>query len=172
LQILFLNLVTDVFPALALGVSDGDPQVMQHKPRKKSEPVLTGSHWAAISGYSLLITASVLGVFALAAQWLRIPTDQTVTISFLTLALAQLWHVFNMRDKGSSFFRNDIVRSPSTLGALALCVVLLLIAIYIPGIASLIGLKHLGVMGWALALGFSLIPWIVGQTLKQNGKFS
>lgn len=168
LQILFLNLVTDVFPALALGVSEGDPHVMQREPRKKSEPVLTRSHWMAISGYSIMITISVFGAFLMANHWLEMSVTRTVTISFLTLALAQLWHVFNMRDQGSDFFANDIFRSPYIWGALVLCLGLLLVAIYIPFLASLLQLEPLGTRGWLLALGFSLIPWIVGQALKQR----
>jgi len=172
LQILFLNLVTDVFPALALGVSQGSQQVMKQAPRDKSEPVLTRSLWGAISGYSILITASVFGAFALADLWLGMSTTRTVTVSFLTLALAQLWHVFNMREQGSDFFRNDILRSRYIWGALALCLGLLLVAMYIPLLSQLLELEALGLTGWTLALGFSAIPWIVGQALKQRGKTS
>ena len=64
LQILFLNLVTDVFPALALGVGEGSPGVMDRPPRDKEEPILTRGHWRAISGYSAAITASVLAALA------------------------------------------------------------------------------------------------------------
>jgi Ca2+-transporting ATPase len=167
LQILFLNLVTDVFPALALGVSKGDASVMRHKPRDKSEAVLTRSHWFAISGYSVMITLSVFGAFALAGFWMGMSTSRTVTISFLTLALAQLWHVFNMRDSGSRFFKNDIVRSPYVWGALFLCLGLLIIAIYVPFLANLLKLEALGFLGWGLAIGFSIIPLIIGQFLKQ-----
>jgi Ca2+-transporting ATPase len=167
LQILFLNLVTDVFPALALGVSKGDTSVMRHKPRDKSEAVLTHSHWSAISGYSVMITLSVFGAFALADFWMGMSTSRTVTISFLTLALAQLWHVFNMRDSGSRVFKNDIVRSPYIWGALFLCLGLLIIAIYVPFLANLLKLEALGFLGWGLAMGFSIIPLIIGQFLKQ-----
>lgn len=167
LQILFLNLVTDVFPALALGVSEGDPSVMQHSPRKKTESVLTRSHWLVISGYSALITFSVLTGFALADVWLGMPSSKAVTISFLTLAMAQLWHVFNMRDRGSDFFRNDIVRSPYIWGALVLCIGLLLIATYVPVFANFLELENPGITGWSFILGLSLIPWVVGQLLKQ-----
>jgi len=166
LQILFLNLVTDVFPALALGVSEGDPGVMENPPRKKSESVLTRSNWVVISGYSALITLSVLSGFALADTWLGLPASKSVTISFLTLALAQLWHVFNMRDHGSDFFRNDIVRSPYIWGALVLCVGLLLLAVYVPVFAGFLELVDPGISGWSFIVGLSLIPWVVGQLLK------
>jgi P-type Ca2+ transporter type 2C len=108
-----------------------------------------------------------LTAFALADLWLGMSITRTVTISFLTLALAQLWHVFNMRDQGSDFFRNDVVRSPYIWGALVLCLGLLLIAVYVPILANLLQLENPGIAGWSLALGLSTVPWVVGQILKQ-----
>jgi Ca2+-transporting ATPase len=167
LQILFLNLVTDVFPALALGVGEGDPAAMHRPPRDPREPVMTRRHWLAVAGYGLAITLSVLGAFALALAWLERGEGQAVTISFLTLALAQLWHVFNMRDRGSGFLRNDITCNGYVWGALVLCVALLLAAVYVPGLARVLQVVDPGAVGWALAAGMSLVPWVVGQVLKQ-----
>ncbi len=167
LQILFLNLVTDVFPALALGVGEGDPHIMQRPPRDPDEPIMTRYHWTLMGGYGMLITASVLGSLALGLTWLKLDTNRAVTISFLTLASAQLWHVFNMRDRGSDFFNNGIVRNPYIWGAVGLCIGLLLLAVYVPFLADLLGIARLNAQEWALALGMSLIPWVVGQLLKE-----
>ena len=169
LQILFLNLVTDVFPALALGVGEGDPSVMQRPPRDPDEPLMTRHHWLAVGGYGLMITFSVLGTLALAFTWLGMATPQAVTVSFLTLAFAQLWHVFDMRDPGSDLVRNDVTRNVYVWGALALCVGLLLAAVYLPGLADILKVVHPGGKGWALVIGMSLIPLVVGQVLKQMG---
>ncbi len=165
LQILFLNLITDVFPALALGVGEGDPHIMEHSPRDPQEPILTRSHWIAITGYSTLITVGVLSVLALALTRFGMARERAVTLSFLTLAFAQLWHVFNMRDTDSGFLRNDITQNPYVWGALALCTVLLLIAVYVPFLADLLSLAQPGATGWALILVGSLMPWAVGQIL-------
>jgi Ca2+-transporting ATPase len=169
LQILFLNLVTDVFPALALGVSPGDPHIMQRPPRDPKEPIMTRSHWLTISGYGFLITLAVLGALALALIWLEMPTEQAVTVSFLTLAMAQLWHVFNMRDRDSHWLRNEISRNPFVWGALALCLVLLLIAVYLPGLAEVLQIVNPGLSGWILAGAMSLVPLLLGQILKVAG---
>ncbi|GAB4334520.1 MAG: cation-transporting P-type ATPase [Candidatus Abyssubacteria bacterium] len=169
LQILFLNLITDVFPALALGVGEGDPDVMKRRPRDPREPILALSHWIAIGGYGLLITASVLTAFALAFVWLDAGRSGAVTISFLTLAFAQLWHVFNMRDANSRFFRNDITRNPYVWGALILCIGLLLMATYLPGLADVLQLAAPGANGWTLIIVMSLVPYVVGQILKSLG---
>jgi len=166
LQILFLNLVTDVFPALALGVGEGDPDVMKRLSRKGEEPILTRRHWLSIGGYGLAITISVLGALALALAWLNMSHRQAVTISFLTLAFAQLWHVFNMRDRGSPFFRNEITTNPFIWGALGLCAGLLLIAVYLPGLSDVLKLVNPGRKGWILVVLMSLIPWITGQIVN------
>lgn len=166
LQILFLNLVTDVFPALALGVGEGDAQVMSRPSRDAREPLLARHHWLGIGGYSLIITVSVLGAFALALVWLKMDQHGAVTVSFLTLAFAQLWHVFNMRDRGSGFFVNDITRNPFIWAALALCTGLLLAAVYLPGLSDVLKLAHPGIRGWTLVAVMSLIPWVVGQIVN------
>jgi Ca2+-transporting ATPase len=166
LQILFLNLVTDVFPALALGVGEGDPAIMERPPRDPDEPIMTRRHWLVMAGYGLTITLSVFGALLLAFNWLGMSTEQAVTISFLTLAFAQLWHVFNMRERGSSFLRNDITGNPFVWGALALCTGLLLAAVYVPGLADVLKVADPGVKGWVVVISMSLVPWALGQILK------
>ncbi|MBN1483262.1 MAG: cation-transporting P-type ATPase [Chloroflexia bacterium] len=163
LQILFLNLVTDVFPALALGLGRGDPSMMQRPPRDPQEPILTRHHWFSIAGYGALITGAVLGAFALALRWLKLGTADAVTVSFLALAFAQLWHVFNMRVRGSGLLNNDVTRNPYVWGALLLCVGLLLGAVYIPPLADLLKISRPGGPAWLLILGASLLPLILGQ---------
>jgi Ca2+-transporting ATPase len=165
LQILFLNLVTDVFPALALGVGEGDPGVMKHPPRNPTEPILTKSDWWGIAGYGVVITLSVLGALGLALLWLGMDQKSAVTVSFLTLAFIQLWHVFNMRDPGSRFFKNEVTRNPLIWGAILLCSGLLVAAVYLPGLSLVLKVADPGVRGWLVVIGMSLIPWVVGQVV-------
>jgi Ca2+-transporting ATPase len=126
-------------------------------------------HWFAVGGYGLLITLSVLGALALARTRLGMAENRAVTVSFLTLAFAQLWHVFDMRDPGSDWMRNDITRNVYVWGALALCVGLLLAAVYLPILAGILKVVNPGANGWALVMGMSLIPLVIGQVLKQVG---
>lgn len=168
LQILFLNLVTDVFPALALGVGEGDPTIMQHPPRDPDESILTRRHWAAIGGYGSLITASVLSAFAISLLVFDMRDERAVTVSFLTLAFAQLWHVFNMRDRDTHILRNDVIRNPYVWGAVVLCTTLLLMAVYIPGFNDVLGVVNPEVNGWLIVAGFSLLPLLVGQIIKST----
>ena len=166
LQILFLNLVTDVFPALALGVGEAEEGVMQRKPRDPDEPILTNRHWRGIFLYGLLITTTVLGALYVAINILNMDSSHAVTVSFLTLALSQLWHVFNMRSDASTIWRNTIVTNRWVWGALGLCVVLLLLATYISPLAQVLKVQAPGLDGWLVVIGFSIIPLVVGQLTK------
>jgi Ca2+-transporting ATPase len=163
LQILFLNLVTDVFPALALGVGEGQEQIMERPPRDPDEPVLTRGHWFGIGAYGSLITASVLATFWLAFNWLGENTRGAVTISFLTLAFAQLWHVFNMRDASTGILDNEVVKNIWVWMAVIGSGGLLLAAVYIPFLANLIDVVQPTASGWLLVIVGSLVPLLIGQ---------
>jgi len=163
LQILFLNLITDVFPALALGMGEGDPGIMNKPPRPSDEPILGARHWYMISGYGCLITVAVIGSLMIALHLLKMGNGRAVTVSFLTLAFAQLWHVFNMREAGSRCLHNDITRNKYIWGALALCTVFLVIAVYTPGLSLVLRVVDPGLAGWGLVMGASMFPLVVGQ---------
>jgi Ca2+-transporting ATPase len=166
LQILFLNMVTDVFPALALGVGEGDAAVMKHPPRDPKEGILTRRHWVSIAVYGLLITASVLAALVLALKWLGLDRQRAVTVSFLTLAFAQLWHIFNMRNRESRLLVNEITANRYVWGALALCTGLLLAAVYLPGLSAVLQVAPPGGSGWLLVAVMSAFPLALGQVWK------
>jgi len=166
LQILYLNVITDVFPALALGMGEGDPDIMTRQPRPRDESVLTRGHWAAVGGWALLLAVCVLTALVIAFYGLDFNQRHAVTISFLTLAFGKLWFVFNLRRAGSSFFRNDIVKNSYVAGAIALCAVLLLAAVYLPVISDLLKTENPTGRGWLVVLGMSLVPLVFGQALR------
>ena len=112
------------------------------------------------------MTVSVLGALGLALAVLHLHYIKAVTVSFMTLGFNQLWHVFNMRENGSSFFRNEITKNPMAWGAVAICVGLLLSAVYVPWLASVLKVENPGVQGWMLILAASLFPWVVGQIIR------
>jgi len=166
LQILYLNVITDVFPALALGMGTGDPDVMKREPRPRDESVLTRGHWGAVGGWALLLGVCVLVALVIAFYGLDFNQRHAVTISFLTLAFAKLWFVFNLRRPGSAFLRNDIVMNPYVSGAIVLCAVLLLAAVYLPGLSDLLKTENPTRQGWLVVLGMSLVPFVCGQVLR------
>lgn len=166
LQILFLNLVTDVFPAFALGASEGSQTILARRPRDPRKPIVTPALWRAIVAHSMAISGSTLGAFSVAQSYLGMAPEAAVTVSFLTLALAQLWHVFNMRDPRSGILRNEITGNSYVWGALLLSLGLLLLVVVVPAAADALDLVWLGVDAWILVLVMSLVPLVTGQIGK------
>ncbi|MFO7546615.1 MAG: cation-transporting P-type ATPase [Trueperaceae bacterium] len=169
LQILFLNLVTDVFPALALGAGEGDANILGRPPRDPREPILAARHWRTIGGYAVLLTASVLGAFVLALEVFDMPPEVAVTVSFLSLALAQIWHVANMREPGTPLLRNEITRNPFVWAATIGCTLLVLLVVFVPPLRSVLNVVVLDARGWALTIGAAALPTVLGQIGKALG---
>ena len=163
LQILFLNLVTDVFPAFALGGSEGGRKTLQRPPRDPGKPIMTRPMWVAVVLHSLSITAATLGALVIATQILELPIQEAVTVSFLTLAFAQLWHVFNMRDPRSGVIRNEITRNKFVWGAIALSLGLLFLVLSIPVASEALELEMPDATSWFLIAAMSLVPLVLGQ---------
>jgi len=163
LQILFLNMVTDVFPALALGVCEGSPSLMQRPPRDPSEQILTRRHWRRIFGLGGVMAACVIASLLVAQHGLTLANPQVTTVTFLTLALAQLWHALSMRSARSHWLGNEVTRNAWLWTAIALCFSLLVVGVHWAPFASVLAVENPGLAGWAVALGFSTIPLIAGQ---------
>jgi Ca2+-transporting ATPase len=106
LQILYMNLVTDVFPALALALGEGEEDVLRRPPRDPREPLIGRPQWIAIALQSLAMAGATFAALAL-SRIVSLDAEQTVTTTFLTIAFAQIWHVFNMRRVGSGIFVNE-----------------------------------------------------------------
>ncbi len=167
LQILYLNIITDVFPALALGVGEGEREVMDNPPRDSDEPILTGKHWLSIAGFGALMAIPVMAALIIALNSMGIQQDRAVTISFLTLGFAQLLFVFNMRRPGSNILFNEITRNRWIWGAIILCFSLILAAVYVPFLAKILHLVDPGKNGWLLVGGLNLGFMIISQIIRQ-----
>jgi Ca2+-transporting ATPase len=163
LQILYLNMLGDVFPALALSVGPGDPHVMNHPPRDPREPIMTRRHWTIMFVYAIIIAVCALSARYVSEVYLGLTGDGLVSVTFLTLAFARMWHTFNMRTADSGFFVNDVTRNPFAWGAVVLCIGLLAAAVYVPVLAGALKLIQPSFEVWTVILGFSLIPLVVGQ---------
>jgi Ca2+-transporting ATPase len=166
LQILFLNLVTDVFPALALAVGPGSGKLMQRRPRPGDEAVLTRSHWLRIGVHRMVISAAVLAAMAVAVLHLKFDVAHAVTVSFCTLAMAQLWHVFNMREDPARFVLNEITKNVWIWIAIVICLALILMAVYTPLLRGLLELTDPGARGWLLIIIASFIPLVLGPAVQ------
>jgi Ca2+-transporting ATPase len=167
LQILYLNLVTDVFPAFALGVGEGESGILKRPPRDPKEPILGRSQWLTIVLHSLAMSAGTFGALATARLWLDLDAGGVVTVTFLTLAFAQLCQVFNMRHPRSGVVRNEVTRNPWIWASLLLCTFLLVVPLYVPPMAQVLHLTAVTAAMWALILGLSVAPLLVTQVVTQ-----
>jgi Ca2+-transporting ATPase len=83
--------------------------------------------------------------------------------------LAKLWHVLNMRGRDEALLDNAVIRNPFVGAALALCLVLIAAAVYLPGLSHVLSTVPPGPSGWALSLGLSVAPLLLGQAAKSAG---
>jgi Ca2+-transporting ATPase len=104
-----------------------------------------------------------MGTLYTGTHLLQLPVAEAVTLSFLTLAFAQLWHVFNMRGDRSTIVDNTIIHNQFVWGALLLSAALILMAVYIPSLAAVLSLYPPAFSGWVTVLLFSLIPVTAGE---------
>jgi Ca2+-transporting ATPase len=165
LQILYLNLVTDVFPAFALAMGEGEPGILKRPPRDPREPILGRRHWVAIMLQALALTGATFGALVVARLGLDLDARAVVTVTFLTLAFAQLWHAFNMRHPQSGLMRNEVTRNSWLWGALVLCTALLAAPPYLAPMADVMQLTPPTPIMWATILGMSVTPLIITQTV-------
>jgi Ca2+-transporting ATPase len=167
LQILFLNLVTDVFPALALGVGSGSRSMMKDKPRAGDEQILMQTHWLQIGLHGSVMALTVLAAMSIAGWYMEFDRERTVTVAFCTLALAQMWHVFNMRSNVGHIVNNDITRNVWIWLALTICLALVLAAVYAPGLKDVLVLSDPGQRGWAIIFVASIVPLLTAPIIRR-----
>jgi Ca2+-transporting ATPase len=104
-------MVTDVFPALALGMGKSTKEVMLKPPRSSNESFITKQYWQDIIIYTTVMTASILGMNYWASDYLLLDDKVVNSLVFYTLILVQLLHVFDLPSRSNSFFNNEITRN-------------------------------------------------------------
>jgi P-type Ca2+ transporter type 2C len=167
LQILYLNVVTDVFPALALAASRGNLNIMKQPPRDPAEGLLVTRDWSAIILYSVIITFSIFTVFIYCHYYLGLDVRSGNTVVFLSLALAQLWHVFNLPSSQVSFFRNEITENKYIWMAVALCLLIMVITYVVEPVRNVLQISDINGRLLLIILTASLLPVLFIQILKR-----
>jgi Ca2+-transporting ATPase len=163
LQILWLNLVTDTFPALALAMEPGDPDVMRRPPRDPRDPLLSGAFLSSIAFYGALLTTATLAAFAWALRW---APAQATTVCFMTLALAQILHLGNARSHIHVLRPDRAFANPYAVAAVMVSILLQLITVYVPGLRDLLHLTALTAAEWAVVAAASAAPAVIGQAIR------
>jgi Ca2+-transporting ATPase len=169
-QILWLNLVTDTFPALALALEPAEPDVMRRPPRDPDEAILSAAFLKRIAVYAVLIAAVTLGGYAWALSAEESDPRRAMTVAFMTLAFAQLFHLLNARRKGPALTRRHAFSNRWAFGAVALVTGLQIISAHLPPLAEILGTRPLPAGDWVVILGLAAIPAVLGQGSKLVGK--
>ena len=165
IQVLWLNLVTDSVPALALALEPGRADLMRQPPRRPTDTIVSWSFMQQIALYALLIAAPVLA----AIVWQTVTGVEyarAITINFAALGLAQLLHLGNARDDEPVLSWRRAVANRAALAALGVGALSMFVAVQIPALAHLLHLVPLSVGDWLLVGGLALVPAVVGQALK------
>ena len=167
LQILFLNLVTDVFPALALGVGKSEKNIMNMPPRRSDEPIMTKMHWKLTASMGLIMSLSVVSVCYFAERTLEMPPDQVNNLGFYTLVFVHMVNVFNLPLNNRSFFNNRVLSNPWIWGALLLCTLIMIGAYTIPIMSSVLSLVPISWDEFKWVLLFGMLSMILTQIIKR-----
>jgi Ca2+-transporting ATPase len=161
-HLLFINLLTDSLPAIAIGMEPSDKTLLNEPPRDSSEGILTGKLIWKIMGQGALIAAATMTAFYIGLQ-----TDAAVasTMAFATLTLARLFHGFNCRGK-KNIFRLGFKSNPYSLAAFASGTLLLAFVIFVPFMHGLFSVADItGTAVWQI-IGLAVLPTVVIQFLK------
>lgn len=169
LQILWLNLVTDIFPAMALALEPAAADVMKRPPRDPEEPLMTFRFGWLIVWQGLLLSGCTLAAFALGMSWYGTEgrgLRHAVTIAFMSLALAQTFHAQNVRSRRRSAFTSRLFTNGWLWGATIVCVLLQVAAVYVPFLQDILRTVPLTVPDWGLVAAGSLAPVAVVEVVK------
>ncbi len=166
IMILFLNLVTDGAPALALGVEKGDPDIMKRPPRPPHEPIINAQMRIGLLVQAIAMTVAVLGVYLIARN--RYPDQVMIArgIAFATLVLSELWRAFTARSERYSIFQIGPASNRWMLVAVASSLLLLVGVIYLPFLHPVFDTTFLSLEHWLLLLPFTLVAAVAAEITK------
>jgi P-type Ca2+ transporter type 2C len=187
IQLLWLNLITDGAPALALAVEKGDPDTMQQKPRAKSEPIVNRSMMLGLGIQTIAQTAAVLTAFGLGLiwhleagalvvgnpltyliehDWRGVDVQTAETMAFVTLSLCELFRAYTVRSERASIFQIGMFSNRYMQYAVGLSIALLLLVCGLPFLQPIFNTHILSVNEWVIVVGLALIPATAEEITK------
>jgi len=166
IQILWMNLVTDGFPALALAVDPKAPDLMRRPPRRPAARLLDSERLAAVAGEGFLLAIIALGAFAYCLYVWRQPVDQARTVAFTVMVGAQLVHAFNCRSDRWSVFHVGLFTNRPLIWALLVSLAVQVAIVTIPAAQPLFKVSPLPTEDWELMAAMVLLPLLVVEGLK------
>ena len=174
IQLLWINLVTDSLPAVALGMEAVEKDIMFHKPKSKNESLFAHGLGVKIGLNGILLTITTLTGYILASVLMKDPTTGLLnheagsTMAFMVLAMSQLVQALNMRSSHSLFKVGFFSNKTMNLSLLA-CTALTAFVLFVPGVVNVFGMISLQWWMYLIGLGLSLLPILVMEVAKAVG---
>ena len=188
IQLLWLNLLTDGAPALALAMEKGDPDVMERKPRPAKENIINGSMQLGIGIQTVTQTFAVLGSFVIGllwelpkqgfpdvttlggllrfTQWSSVDVQTAETMAFMALSLCELFRAFTVRSERASIFRLGFLSNKWMLAAVGFSILLLILVVTIPFLQPIFNTHNPSLREWLTVLGMAIVPAISEEITK------
>jgi len=189
IQLLWLNLITDGAPALALAMEKGDPDIMLRKPRARTEPIINRTMGLGIVIQTITQTSAVLFAFALGlmwhlqaggplpaginplvyllhTNWQGVNVQTAETMAFVTLSLCELFRAYTVRSERASLFKIGVFSNPYMQLAVGSSIALLLIVCGVPFLQTIFNTHFLSWNEWMTVIGLSLIPAVSEEITK------
>ncbi|OQY91828.1 MAG: ATPase [Anaerolineae bacterium UTCFX2] len=190
IQLLWLNLLTDGAPALALAMEKGDPDIMKRKPRPAHEPIINSSMGLGITIQTITQTGATLTAFCLGLLWHlqeTIPAGTNVfgtigyllrydwrgvdvqtaeTMAFVTLSMCELFRAYTVRSERQSIFKIGVFSNRYMQYAVGFSIVLLLLVVNVPFLQPIFNTHSMSPLEWAIVIGLALIPAISEEITK------
>ncbi|MEW5872007.1 MAG: cation-translocating P-type ATPase [Chloroflexota bacterium] len=189
IQLLWLNLLTDGAPALALAMEKGDPDIMNRKPRPKNEPIINASMGLGIVIQTITQTGATLTAFALGLlwhlgdqgaiplggnplmallqfDWRNVDVQTAETMAFVTLSLCELFRAYTVRSERISIFKLGIFSNRYMQYAVGLSIVLMLLVVSVPFLQPIFNTHFMSATEWVVVLSLALIPAVSEEITK------
>jgi Ca2+-transporting ATPase len=189
IQLLWLNLLTDGAPALALAMEKGDPGIMQRKPRPPSEPIINKTMRLGILVQTVAQTTAVLGAFVvgllwhlqagalvpvgmspivylLQHNWQGVDVQSAETMAFVTLSLCELFRSYTCRSERQSLFKMGVFSNKYMQYAVGFSILLLGLVVSVPFLQPIFNTHFPSLVEWGVIIGFSLLPAVLEEILK------
>jgi Ca2+-transporting ATPase len=170
IQILWMNLVTDGIPALALAVDPKAPDLMKRSPRRPEARLLDGERLLEIGGEGLILGIIALGAFSYSLYGLHQDLDQARTVAFTVMVLAQLVHSFNCRSERLSLFQLGVGTNRALLLAFLLSLGMQVAVLTAPGAAAIFKVAPLPIEDWVLMGVAGALPFVLMELRKAAGR--
>ncbi len=170
IQLLWLNLITDGLPALALGLEKGDPDTMDVPPRPPEEPVINRPMWLRIGIQTVAISAVTLGAYILGLRAYPDAPGVAATMAFVTLSFSELLRAFTSRSENYPLIRIGLFSNRAMLYAFASSSLLLLTVIYAPFLQPIFDTVPLNLDQWIVVLPLLIVPGLVAEVTKWGAR--